>query len=203
MRAGMKRLPWVLEAEKDCHRLREHGALPADFPNFLDEPGAWQSLMQSAGTWKGLIDELFFVESVTDRCVEACTPASSGRALAYTCSRCTKAFASQMALQAHCRAKHGDRLDIRRYVRNSTCPACGTDYRDRLRCIAHLSDRRRPRCAEWVRINVSPMSGSEVSAFDAIDRQLRREAWRKGHTHHIAKLPALRPNGQVVGKIAG
>ena len=100
------------------------------------------------------------------------------------------------------RIKHGDRLDIRRYVTSAVCPACGVDFRDRIRCISHLSDRRRPACADYVRQFVPAMSDSEVLRLDTKDRVLRREARRKGHTHHIALLPARRPDGSVTGRVS-
>jgi hypothetical protein len=202
LRAGTKRLPWVMEVAKDCQRLRNNGLLPSCFPDFFDDPSAWQHLLNDSTCWKGLVDKLFFIESVTDKHVATADRNDGDRVLAYACARCEKAFASQKALEYHSRTKHGDRLDIRRFVRDSVCPACGTDYRDRLRCIAHLSDRRRCACADWVRVNTAPMPDAQVREIDLADTQLRREAWRHGHTAHIAKLPALRADGRVIGRIA-
>ena len=82
---------------------------------------------------------------------------------------------------------------LRRYVASSVCPACGTDYHERLRCISHLSDKRQPKCAVWIRAHVEPLPDAEVARLDAIDRVLRRAAWRQGHTHHIAVRPSIRP----------
>ncbi len=201
LRHGRRPLPWVNEAAEDCKRLKVHGDLPASFPDFFSEPAAWHAPIADERGWKNLVDSLYFVESVTDKQVEETCSAS--RVLAHRCSRCARAFASRLALEAHCRAKHGDRLGIRRYVRTPVCPACGTDYRERLRCISHLPDRRRPACAEWVRYNVAPMPDDQLRHLDEVDKNLRREAWRQGHTHHIAKLPALRPNGKAIGKTSG
>ena len=202
LRDGTRRLPWVMEVGKDCERLRVHGLLPASFPGFFDAPDTWLQLIADAAGWKNLVDQLFFLESVTDRSVKGSNSDSPTRALAYACARCDRAFASQLALEAHCRVKHGDRLDIRRFVRDSVCPACATDYRERIRCIAHLSDRRRPACADWVQRNVPPLSDAELQKLDEVDRALRRSAWRQGHTHHIAKLPAIRKNGRAIGRIS-
>ena len=159
-------------------------------PGFYEDPGAWQDMISDAARWTKLVGDLFFYESVTDRHKEH--DRDEARVLAFACTRCDKAFASQMALEAHCRVKHGDRLDIRRYVSGSVCPACGTDYRERIRCIAHLSDRRRPACAVWVKQAVTPLPDDEVRTLDEADKVLRREAWRQGHTHHIGKAPARR-----------
>ena len=202
LRAGAERLPWVLEVGTDCHRLREYGALPLAFPDLLCEPSAWCSLMQNAGHWAGIIDNLYFVESVTDRNAGASGGPMPNRALAFACARCDRSFASQKALESHCRARHGDRLDIRRYIRTAVCPACGTDFRDRRRCIGHLSDRRRPACADLVRCQVAPMPDPEVKRLNEIDKTLRRDAWRKGRSTHIATQPARRSDGRVLGRIA-
>ena len=194
LRVGAKRLPWVIEAAKDCHRLRDHGVLPATYPDFFEEPEAWQSLLEDPVRWKHLVDGLYFVESVTDRCAPDTADAVNGRLLAFACDRCDSCFASQTALESHCRAKHGDRLQIRKYFRESVCPCCGTDFRERIRCVGHLSNRRRSACSDWVRLHVQPMLEAEVSRLDQIDRELRREAWRSGHSTHLAKLPAKRCN---------
>ena len=190
MRSGDKRIPWVTEVANDCGRLTSNGVLPPTFPSFFHDPAAWHQLITNTCEWEQIIGDLFFYESVTDRRKEPAR--DDARALAFACSRCDKAFASQMALEAHCRVKHGDRLDIRRYVAGSLCPSCGVDFRERIRCISHLSDRRRPTCPTWVKQNVTPLPEAEVRRLDVADKVLRREAWRQGHTHHIARAPACR-----------
>ena len=146
------------------------------------------------------VDDLFFIESVTDKTVDAVGHVE--RVLAFACSRCERSFASQKALESPCRMKHGDRLDIRRYVRNAVCPCCGTDFRDRLRYISHLSDRRRPSCALWVKSSVRPMPDSDLAKLDEVDRKLRTEAQRRGHTCHIAVVPARRQDGRIIGRVS-
>jgi hypothetical protein len=200
LRKGDVRLPWVREVAKDCDRLRMNDVLPSSFPSFLDSPAEWYVLILDEPAWKKLLDSLFFIESVTDRHVDV--KHDDGCSLAYRCSRCSRAFASQKALESHRRAKHGDRLDIRRYVRTPVCPCCGTDYRERLRCIAHLSDKRRPGCADWVRGSVVPMPDPEVKRLDEIDKVLRTETSWMGRSTHIAKQPARRSDGRVVGRIS-
>ena len=162
----------------------------------------WQRLVTHEAEWKTLTTELFFIESVTDRSAQSKFTEDAIRVLAYACATCDRAFASQKALECHRRVKHGDRLDLKRFIAGSTCPACGTDYRDRLRCLQHLSDRRRPLCATWVRANVAPLPAFQVAKLDEVDRALRRDARRKGHTHHISILPALRSDGSIVGRLS-
>ena len=124
------------------------------------------------------------------------------RALHFACSQCDRAFASQKALESHARVKHGCRMDIRAFVAGSICPACGTDSKQRLRCLAHLSDRRRTRCAEWVRTHCVRLAPRQVADLDEHDRLLRREARKSGKSHHIAVGPAITCGGRLVGRVS-
>ena len=191
IRAGEKRLAWVKLVANDCELLKTYESLPSSLPHMFVDSGPWLALMRSEPQWTQAVDRLHFCESVSDR--QHGPTHSPARILAYPCTRCNKAFASQMALEAHCRRLHGDRLDLRRYVASSVCPACGTDYHERLRCISDLSHKRQPKCAVWIRALVEPLPDAEVARLDAIDRVLRREPWRQGHTHHIAVRPSIRP----------
>ena len=61
------------------------------------------------------------------------------------------------------------------------------DYQDRVRCLAHLSDSRRPRCwLEFMATGPTPLSQSDLERLDAADRRLRRQAQQAGRSHHIA-----------------
>ena len=200
LRSGARRLPWVNEVARDCGKMVEFGVLPSAFPAFLDDTDARHGLMLDELTWKRLVTSLFFVEFVTDRHVHEAH--DSSRVLAYQCAKCNAAFSSSKGLEQHSRIKHGDRLDIRRFVHSATCPACGTDFRDRLRCIAHLSDRRRPACAIWFKSNVVPLEDQRLLELNSADTLLRREAFKKGCSHHRAKLPAVRRDGRIVGHMA-
>ena len=198
LRKGGGRLPWVQCLAHDCDRLRVHQLVPAHTASFFDDPAGWHGLMLSE-RWPGLVDKLFFAESVTDR-KKTAVDSSSGRQLACACSRCDCSFATHRALESHARAKHGDRLLIKRFVHGTVCPCCGTDYRDRLRLVAHLSDRRRPHCATWVMANVQPLPDSKLQALDAADRKARTDAQRAGLTHPRAFRPARRADGRVIGR---
>eukprot|EP00973_Karenia_brevis_P066405 9228554-Karenia_brevis.AAC.1 len=138
------------------------------------------------------------MESICDRA--SCDAPSAQTVLAFSCQICAAQFASQRALESHRRAKHGDRLGIRLYVPSAECPCCGTNFRQRLRCLAHLSDRRGPKCREWVMANCPPMSAADGARLDAIDTELRRTAQRARRGHHIARLPAMHPDGSIVGQ---
>ena len=94
------------------------------------------------------------------------------------------------------------RLAIRTLVPTAMCPACGIDYRQRLRCLAHLSDKRRGKCATWVLEHCAPLPPEQVEQLDREDKALRLAAQRDGHSHHLARLPALRPDGRPIGRTA-
>ncbi len=48
---------------------------------------------------------------------------------------------------------------------------------------------------------MDPMGEPELNKLDNLDKVLRREAMRKGKTHHLAKLPAVRRDGRVTGRV--
>jgi hypothetical protein len=82
------------------------------------------------------------------------------------------------------------------------CPICKTDFKSRIRCLAHLSDRRRTKCSDMIlESGVSKLSQAIVDKLDMADRTFRREAHQSGHTHPIAQKPATRHNGRVVGRV--
>ena len=142
-----------------------------------DDPHAWLRLMSDESDWQAVVNRLCFVESACDTVAPAGSPAD---ARVHNCVRCEACFATQRALESHCRAKHGDRLEVRRYVASSVCQCCGVDFRQRFRCLLHLSSRRRPQCHEWVIANCSPMSDSDVALFDEDMRVHRCAVQRAG-----------------------
>ena len=113
----------------------------------------------------------------------------------------TGAFTTGRGLQSHQRAKHGARLQIRCYLSGSKCPACGTEFVQRLRLIAHVSDSRRPRCRDWLLSHCPRLPDAEVAKLDEVDRELRRSAQRAGHSHNLAVAPARTASGKVTGRV--
>ena len=89
---------------------------------------------------------------------------------------------------------------IRELVSSSVCPCCRTDFVQRIRCLAHLSDSRRPRCRDWVLRNCRRLPPAAVARLDLADRELRRAAQRSGRSHHIARGAARDRSGRVVGR---
>ena len=158
--------------------------LPDGFPTLQDGPEQWHDLMMQEQVWKTLVERIIFFASVCDT---AAGPTSE-RARAYEC-HCGCAFSSQRALESHQRAKHGARLDIQDFLANAVCPACGKNFHERVRLIAHVSDRRRPRCREWITANVPRLPPARAEALRLKDRELRRAAQQQGHSHHLATRP--------------
>eukprot|EP00973_Karenia_brevis_P027721 3820619-Karenia_brevis.AAC.1 len=69
----------------------------------------------------------------------------SSTALKFVCELCEAkpAFKSAKALASHQRAKHKFRNPLGAYLDDSgICPVCGTNFHNRVRVLAHVSDTR-------------------------------------------------------------
>jgi hypothetical protein len=201
LRRRDKQLPWVQLLISDVALLRLRTGREQQLPDFCNSPSHWVQMMADETAYSKLVSDLFFVDSCCDRTSAPLHEESVARA-GHQCRQCTRNFTSSRALESHQRAKHGDRLGIKNYLPSAVCPACGIDFRDRLRCIAHVSDRRRPKCREWLLENLTPITDKAVlGRLDTTDREMRRRAQRDGRSHHAASLPALRPNGRAIGRV--
>lgn len=151
--------------------------------------------------WNELISQLFFFESVLDR--ERCADVCGDLVKAFPCTRCaTVSFATEKALQSHMRAKHKIKCDARKYApADATCMCCGTKFSVRPRLVAHLTDRRRTTCIDFVVQHCSPMDETLVSELDEIDRKLRTQARKKGLTQPKSCSQAVAQNGKRLGRI--
>lgn len=179
-----QKLLWIRQLERDSELLRPF--LPCDFPQLECDPEAWSTIMVENDAWKALVARVHFTASVCD--CERAPPEE--RARAYEC-HCGQAFASARALESHQRAKHGTRLLIQDYLPSPTCPACNVNFHVRVGLIAHVSDRRRPRCRDWIMANCTPLPAARATALRLEDRMYRREAQRAGHSHHLAGKPPV------------
>ena len=194
---GDRRLPWVEALARDAEKLRELGLTPPGFPHFFEAPCDWHRIMLDEKRWRELVDRLFFLDSACDRVrTEHATST-----LTFQCLSCTACFATKRALASHSRAKHHSRAVIRSFVRSSVCPCCKTDFREKIRCLAHLSDIRRAKCHEWIIMNCMPMNSTELASLDLELREQRRAAQRSGKSHHIACGPAKRADGTTIGRV--
>ena len=150
--------------------------------------------------WDKLVDELFFFSSLADTELEV--PLSEGHhAKQWVCTVCTThpRFPSEKALLQHERIAHGRQCEARRYVEGTDCPICGIRFATRLRCIAHLSDKRRTRCSSQLRL-LDPLPDAEVVRLDSEAREARSAARRNGCTVPRAGAQAYRPDGRPVGR---
>ena len=107
----------------------------------------------------------------------------------FRCSRCVtdNEFVSRKALLAHATKKHGDRVEVRRFVgADARCPVCLHQFSTRLRAIAHLSEKglrgkALRTCHDAVTAGGYPQLDAEtLSSLDAVDREVRKKARRAG-----------------------
>ena len=164
---------------------------------FFDAPQFWRDKMLQPGAWSNILDASLFTESVCDRQKYAYGPRFL-RPL--VCQECDCVFASSRALESHAGVKHLKRNIIREFVPSAVCPCCKTDFARCIRCLARLSDRRRPRCRDWVLRRCRRLPPTTVARLDQADRELRRAAQRSGRSHVIAKGAARNRSGRVVGR---
>ena len=191
-------IPWVMLLADDCEVLRRNNDEANNLGPLLVDHSAWYLFMMS-DNWNHMVNSIHFHISITDRDLDSQQAKNVG---AHQCIDCGDNFASGRALGSHRRAKHGVRNDIRLFVSSAVCPACGINFQQRLRCIAHLSDKRRPKCTAWVRDNVKQISRALSLKLDEKDASLRLAAQRAGRTRHIASLPARTKNGNIVGRVS-
>ena len=146
--------------------------------------------------WKELVD-LYF--SCRDDC-DATRRSDASACNVFRCSLCDcKNFSTEKALKSHMRAKQKCVNPVTQYIGDtSVCPACGTDFRTRLRLITHAcedrvrSKRTRVSCFQQILdMNLPPVATNELHRLQAIDRQARLSARKRGRTHEIATLPAV------------
>ena len=121
--------------------------------------GPWDVLLHTpGGEWKDATSNIFWDESAADPSVEIVGAGGSVLSAQICCCFACVAgdeersaapqFKSLKALQSHQRVKHGIRSPMRFFASGSgVCPACHTNFRQRLRLLAHLCDSRRPICA--------------------------------------------------------
>ena len=191
-------LPWVRLILDDLRLVRSR--VLTHLPDPQSQPSPWLDAIADR-SWREVVCCIFFTSSIIDPHEAANEPSVS----AFVCTACPSrpTFASAQALGSHQRVKHGSRNPVRLFVQSSSCPVCKNDYADRLRCIAHLSDARRPTCrVQLMSGRFKAMSEKQAAALDFIDSQLRLTAQRCGRSHHIAVQPATRPDGRIIGRIS-
>ena len=205
-----RQLPWTKLIVEDLQCLRSGVQQCSQLPNPADDAKAWTDfILSDEMRWESIVMQLFFTESVCDAWVSEETYNNpSLETSGFTCQLCVGSaakchFPSAKALQQHARVKHGDRVNGRNFVdANGVCPACGTDFRERFRCIAHLSDSRRQKCLHVIlAMNMSPLSEERIKQLDESDKVAKREARKKGHSHILATGSALTSHGKRIGYV--
>lgn len=202
---GRLLLPWARLLRDDLQSLHANVTEPSrSMPDPVSCPDAWQDLMvDKPAVFHRYVEGLFYVASVCD----TCSSVGSSVAKTFVCDLCPAplpAFKSSKALESHKRVKHGCRTEMRYYAdAGGVCPTCAVNFRSRLRLLAHLVRRDRPRCRQHIlATGVPKLSEEAVAALDLEDRLSRRAALKAGHTHVIAVGSAVRPDGRITGKVS-
>ena len=107
-----------------------------------------------------------------------------------TCELCSKRFISARALAVHRSRAHGKKRRAPQLVDGSTCSACRTDFRPRLRLIHHL-EYSSPKCLEVVASEVPPLLLERARELAAIDASQRRRAKKAGVSFLAAGVPCI------------
>ena len=131
-------------------------------------------------------------------CVHAALPSNM-------CSICSQCFGSSRALSMHMRTKHAQKSALRTYLDGSgRCPVCLTQFESRIRCLAHVSEKRfRGKAQESCRSKLEAggflaLPHALVSALDAANALLRRGARRHGRSAPLVAAPASRSKVRAV-----
>ena len=168
----------------------------------VDDADRWAEMMcNRPGEWASAVAMLHFSESCVDGAMDT---EGANAARPFACQACSATFHTARARDSHARIKHGARAPQRWYAPASgTCPVCATEFRSRLRLLAHLCDSRRTRC--WTTITSKPKAFKKLDKvtldrLDAEDTKTRRNAWKKGHSHAIAVGSARRGDGRSIGR---
>ena len=111
-------------------------------------------------------------------------------------------WSTQKALASHMRAKHKEKCMFRVYIdADGVCPVCKTQFKSRIRCLAHVSDKRRTKCSSaLVAGHYKQLATVTVERLDLSDREERRLAQQSGHSQPIAKGSARTACGRVIGR---
>jgi len=196
-----KPLPWVTLIREDLRRLRLTVAICSALPD-PEESEAWCKLiLDSPGKWAAAVNCVHFSDSAADTAVAA-GPGDDQFALAHGCPECGQRFPTARALGSHRRIKHRVLCEQRHFAPESgVCPACDTQFRSRLRLLAHLCDTRRTCCWDQVRGNSRlRLAPTLVERLDRDANKARLAAHRSGHSHDLAVGAAIRADGRITGR---
>ena len=193
-------LPWTKLILDDLVFMSSHVPNLASFGRPSVEHSKWRALIHSS-EWPRLVNQICFVDSVAD--VRTEMPMSCKT---FQCNMCPDDaplfFPTHRALKCHQRKAHGCRSSVKKYAdADGVCICCGTVFSSRLRLVAHLTDRRRPKCWEYVQLHGKPLSDYRCEELDAADRAAQTEARRQGHTQPMSSAPARTKDGRAIGRV--
>ena len=155
---GKPALPWSRLVKRDLDQLYSMvNWVKQLLPDPHHDPDAWYKFMvDEPFQYDALVGSLAYVASVCDKFVPPCSEIS----FAHVCEFCPQprpAFKSQRALESHQRIKHGCRSEMRFYAdADGICPSCKGCFMTRLRLLAHLVDKRRPKCRNSILSSGTP-----------------------------------------------
>jgi hypothetical protein len=200
-------LPWARLITSDLTQLHSHVKVASEeLPDPMVCPTAWTDFfIQYKELGDFIVSQLHYAESVCDRTASDHGTVSA-EMLTFKCDVCdapVPAFSSLQALNQYWRKVHGVRNTMVYYAgADGICPSCMTTFASRLQLLGHLSDTRRPRCANYAIAHCARMSDSTVNLLDVSDRAARKVAYKTGRTHAIVKAPAKNASGRVVGRLS-
>ena len=178
-------IPWTKALVVDLAALKR--AAPKkleELPPFEDDPQKWIVLWTHyPHQWAQLVKLLplnDYYDDEVDDLPEALV----------TCEIWSKRFISTRALAVHRSRVHGKKRLAPQLVDGSTCPACLTDFRTRLRLTHHL-EYSCPKCLEVVASVVPPLSLERARELAAIDASQRRRAKKAGISFLATGVPCI------------
>ena len=146
--------------------------------------------------WRVLVNTIVFYESRADVAPAvplAGAPLQSSQ-VGFSCPDCHERFPNRRALTSHMRVKHKSRdIGVRHLVgADAKCPVCKTTFSTRIRCIAHLSERRIRRGRIPCRSRLPDLPPTEqqlldTAELDALDLEERRAARKRGHITPLSR----------------
>ena len=160
-----------------------------------------QTMVDRAEVWSRVVDECAFVESALDRRAGDAPPLAVRN---FQCLHCDVTFPTDKARLQHMRVKHGKLCPFKERVGAvALCARCGTNFKQRFRLVAHLSDTRASRrgCGQFYLDEVPALGPDVTGPLNAEDAELQKKASALCHSHAIAVAPAVRASGKLVGLV--
>ena len=196
-------IPWIVQLHADLELARRispslsAACVGLDVHDFHIRVGQI-ALCPATALWQTIVSECAFTTSVLDKQVPVIAPTV---VLAFACPQCSACFASDKALSQHARKLHGLKSTIQSVVGpGSVCRSCQTDFQQRFRLVAHLSDRRpgRDKCRRHYLAAESETTPEAAEILHQTDLAAQRAATG---THAVAIASATNGAGKRTGRV--